>query len=181
MTRELAVWGLGFGLLFAMPANLVRADDLPTRKAGLWEIKLVNTGSPLPSMTMQHCTDETVDKDMNNLASPMAKQICAKQDIQKTATGYVGDSVCSVAGVSVSSHSEIVGDFNSAYTVTTTSHSDLGAKAAPHDTVIKIEAKWLGACKADQKPGDIVMPGGGFKLNVKDAVKLQNLLPGAKQ
>ncbi len=181
MTRELAAWSLGVGLLLALPANLARADDLPTRKAGLWEIKMVNTGSPLPAMAMQHCTDETVDKEMSNLASPMAKQICSKQDIVKTATGYASDSVCSVGGHSISSHSEISGDFNSAYTVTTTSHSDLGSKGTPQDTVMKIEAKWLGACKPDQKPGDIVMPGGGFKLNVKDAAKLQHLLPGAKQ
>jgi hypothetical protein len=39
-----------------------------------------------------------------------------------------------------------------------------------------IEAKWLGACKPGQIPGDIVMPG-GFKLNVKDAQKLKGLLP----
>jgi len=39
-----------------------------------------------------------------------------------------------------------------------------------------IEAKWLGACKAGQKPGDIVMPG-GFKFNIKDAEKLKGLLP----
>src|ERR1700720_4183247 len=73
---------------------------------------------------------------------------------------------------------EINGDFNSAYTVATTSHSDLGSKGTPRDTVTKIEAKWLGACKPDQKPGDIIMPGGGFKLNVKDMDKLKALLPG---
>ena len=43
-----------------------------------------------------------------------------------------------------------------------------------------MEGPWLGACKPDQKPGDIIMPGGGFKLNVKDASKLQNLLGGIK-
>ena len=75
-------------------------------------------------MTMQHCTDETTDKEMNTAVSPMAKQICSKQDIHKTATGYVSDSVCGLAGVSIASHSEIIGDFNSAYTVKTTSHSD---------------------------------------------------------
>jgi hypothetical protein len=180
MTRELVALGLGLCLLMIAPGGRARAMDLPIRKAGLWDIKMVRTSSQLPEMTMQHCTDESIDKEMSNLASPMAKQICSKQDIQKTATGYVSDSVCSVGGVSVSSHSEISGDFNSAYTVTTTSHSDLGSKGTPHDTVMKIEAKWLGACKPDQKPGDIVMPG-GFKLNVKDAAKLQNLLPGAKQ
>lgn len=175
MTRQSFALIGGCLLVAVAGATGVPAAELPVRKAGLWEMKMVKTGS-MPEMTMQHCTDETTDKQMNNLVSPLAKQICSKQDIQKTATGYAGDSVCSMGGASVTSHSEIVGDFNSAYTVTTTTHSDRGGNA-PRETVITIEAKWLGACKPDQKPGDIVMPGGGFKLNVKDAEKLKNLLP----
>src|SRR5437868_3254226 len=179
MTRHLLPWSLSFclavlfGCCLLSSAREARADDLPLRKAGLWEMKIV-TGSGLPDMTMQHCTDETTDKDMSNTVSPMAKQVCTKQDVRKTATGFVSDSVCTVAGVSMTSHSEIVGDFNSGYTVKTTAHIQRGDK--PLDTVTTIEAKWLGACKADQKPGDIVMPG-GFKLNVKDAEKLKGLLP----
>ena len=131
----------------------------------------------MPEMTMQHCTDETVDKEMNNNISPMAKQICSKQDIQKTATGYVSDSVCTVAGMTTTSHAEIVGDFNSAYTVKTSTHAQGGpAGAAGRDSTTTIEAKWLGGCRPDQKPGDIVMPG-GFKMNMRDADKLKNLLP----
>ena len=141
------------------------------------EIKTARTGSQIPEMTMQHCTDETVDKEMNNNVSPMAKQICSKQEIKKTSTGYVTDSVCDVGGVTSTSHAEITGDFNSAYTVKTSSHAQGGAAgAAGRDTSVTLEAKWLGACKADQKPGDIVMPG-GFKMNVKDIGKLKALLP----
>jgi len=114
---------------------------------------------------MQHCTDETTDKDMSTAASPMAKEMCSRQDIRKTATGYVSDSVCGIAGMSITSHSEIIGDFNSAYTVKSTSHSEGDAAGTRHSTT-SIEAKWLGACKAGQKPGDIVMPG-GLKMNVK--------------
>ena len=39
-----------------------------------------------------------------------------------------------------------------------------------------LEAKWLGACKADQKAGDIVMPG-GRKMNVKDMEKMKAMAP----
>ena len=117
MTRKLAL--LGSALCLVMSAGSASADDLPVRKAGLWEMKMVRTGTPMPEMTMQHCTDETVDKEMNNNVSPMAKQICTKQDIKKTATGYVSDSECNVAGISTTSHAEITGDFNSAYTVKT--------------------------------------------------------------
>ena len=35
------------------------------------------------------------------------------------------------------------------------------------DNTTQLEAKWLGAGKPDQKPGDIMMPG-GMKMNVKD-------------
>jgi len=166
---------LGTCLLTVLPALAAQAVELPLRKPGLWEMKVVRAGSPMPEMTMQHCTDETTDKQMSTAFSPLSKEICSKNDIQRIATGYTTDSVCSVAGASMTSHSDITGDFNSAYTVKTTSHTERGP-ANLHDTTMAIEAKWLGACKPDQKPGDIVMPG-GFKLNIKDAEKLKGLLP----
>lgn len=175
MTQRILSFCLGTCLLVAMVAPGAGAAELPIRKAGLWEMKVMRTGSPMPEMTMQHCTDETTDKQMSTASSPMSKEICSKNDIQQTATGYATDSVCSVGGASMTSHSDITGDFNSAYTVKTTSHSDRGP-AGLHDVTMAIEAKYLGACKPDQKPGDIVMPG-GFKLNIKDAEKLKGLLP----
>jgi hypothetical protein len=176
MRRQLLSLFLAGCLLGLWPAVEARAVEIPLRKPGLWEMKVVRSGSPLPEMTMQHCTDETTDKAMSTAFAPMSKDLCSKNDIQQTATGYVTDSVCSVAGMSMTSHSEITGDFNSAYSVKTTSHGERGASGPPRDTTIAIEAKWLGACKPDQKPGDIVMPG-GFKLNIKDAEKLKGLLP----
>lgn len=176
MRRELVSLCLGTCLLALLPAPDARAVDMPVRKAGLWELKMLNSSSPLPEMTMQHCTDETTDKAMTDAASPMAKEACSKQELQKTATGYVTDSVCKVGGMSITSHSETTGDFNSAYTVKSTSHSEGGPSGAPRETTTTIQAKWLGACKPDQKPGDIVMPG-GFKMNVKDMQKLKGMLP----
>jgi hypothetical protein len=176
MRRLLSIMLSGCALAMMVPAG---AEELPVRKAGLWEMKIVKTGSQLPDLTMQHCTDPTTDKEMSDSVSPLAKQICSKREIQKTATGYVSDSVCTVAGVAMTTHADIVGDFNSGYTVTSTSHSDKGPTGKPLDTITKIEAKYVGACKPDQKPGDIVMPG-GFKLNVKDAEKLKNLVPKIK-
>ena len=51
-----------------------------------------------------------------------------------------------------------------------------GSANLPRDSTTTIEAKWLGACKPDQKAGDIVMPG-GVKMNVKDMEKLKALMP----
>ena len=114
-----------YACALALPTTAaVAAEELPVRKAGLWEMKIVRPGAKLPDMTMQHCTVSTTDKEMNNSVSPLAKQICSKQDVVKTATGYVSDSVYTVSGVSMTTHAEIVGDFNSGYTVTSKSHSD---------------------------------------------------------
>jgi hypothetical protein len=176
MTRQSVSFGAALCLLALLPASDADAVDLPVRKAGLWEMKVVRAGSPVPDMTMQHCTDESTDKEMSAAASPMAKEMCSKQDIQKTATGFVSDSVCGIAGMSITSHAEITGDFNSAYTVKSTSHSEHGPTGVPRDSTTVIEAKWLGACKADQKAGDIMMPG-GMKMNIKDMEKLRSMMP----
>jgi hypothetical protein len=176
MRRLLLVSCSAVGLLALLPVNGAIAVELPVRKAGLWEIKTIRTGSQIPEMTMQHCTDETVDREMSNNVSPMAKQICSRQDIKKTAAGYVSDSVCGIAGMTIKSKAEIIGDFNSAYTVKSTSHTEGGVGGAPRDSNSTIEAKWVGACKSDQKPGDIMMPG-GMKMNIKDMQKLKALIP----
>jgi Protein of unknown function (DUF3617) len=175
MLRGLLSFGIGGCALALLTAGAV-ADELPLRKPGLWEMKIVKVGSQLPALTTQQCTDPTVDKDMVNTVSPIAKQICSKQNLQKTATGYVNDSVCTISGATITSHTEVTGDFDSAYVVTTEAKSDKGPEQL-RNTTTRIEAKWLGDCKPGQKPGDIVMPGGGFKLNVKDAEKLKSLLP----
>ena len=175
MRRLLLVSWSAVGLLALLPVSGAFAVELPVRKAGLWEMKVLSGGS-VPEMTMQQCTDETTDKDMSTAMSPVAKEMCSKQDIQKTATGYVTDSVCGVAGMTITSKAEINGDFNSAYTVKSTSHSEGGAAGAGRDNTTTIEAKWLGACKTDQKPGDIMMPG-GMKMNIKDTQKLKDLIP----
>jgi hypothetical protein len=176
MTRQLLSFVSVLCLLALLPASDASALDLPVREAGLWEMKVLRTGSPAPDMTMQHCTDESTDKEMSTAFSPMGKEMCSKQDIQKTATGYVSDSVCGIAGMSITSHAEITGDFNSAYTVKSTAHSERGPTGVPRDSTTSIEAKWLGACKPGQKPGDIMMPG-GMKMNIKDMEKLKGMIP----
>jgi hypothetical protein len=175
--RQSALFRLAAGLLLsALAVCAASAVELPTRKAGLWELKMLRTGSPAPEMTMQQCTDETTDKQMTATFSPMAKEKCAKNETQKTATGYATDSVCSFNGTTMTSHSEVTGDFNSAYAVKVTSHNENPPAGAPRDTSTTLEAKWLGACKPDQTAGDIVMPG-GFKMNIKDMEKVKGLMP----
>ncbi|MGZ5927384.1 MAG: hypothetical protein ACXWLJ_11965, partial [Rhizomicrobium sp.] len=75
MKRQLLSFSLGSCLLALLPALEARAVEAPVRKPGLWEMKIVRTGAPLPEMTMQHCTDETTDREMSTGLAPAAKDV----------------------------------------------------------------------------------------------------------
>ena len=163
-------------LICAEPAA---ALDLPARKPGLWEIKMEMEGRNIPMPTSQHCIDAETDKLMNSVGGSMQKDMCSKQDVQKVGNTIVVDSVCKIGQGTTTSHGVVSGDFNSAYTVKVTSKREGGPAmpGMPADGTgsMTIDAKWLGACGPDQKPGDMIIA--GRKMNIRD---LQNMpgMPG---
>jgi len=171
--RSLALVTLA--LICAQPAA---ALDLPARKPGLWEIKMAFEGRNLPTQSSEHCIDAETDKLMNSIGGNMQKEACSKQDVTKTGGTIVVDSVCKFGSITTTSHGVVTGDFDSAYTVKVTSKRE-GGQAIPGmpadgTSNMTIEAKWLGACKADQKPGDMIMA--GRKINIRDLQNLQNMM-----
>ena len=87
------------------------------------------------------------------------------------------DSVCKIGAATTTSHAVITGSFDSAYTMKVT--TDGAGPRGPGQVgpiTMTMEAKWLGPCKGDQKPGDMIMPG-GMKFNVNDMRKMMQ--PGA--
>jgi len=143
----------------------VSAAELPTRKAGLWEIK--TTASAGRSIQIQQCVDAKTDQAMQaHVGSAAAQRDCSKRDVQKSGATTTIDSVCTVAGKTLTAHMVITGSFDSDYTMVITSQSD--ALPAPRTTTMS--AKWLGPCAADQKPGDMIMPN-GMKMNLLDMQK----------
>jgi hypothetical protein len=167
--------GVVMRALLALPVVLLpfaaNAADMPTRKAGLWQMTMSFEGQHLPSQSMKQCVDAATDKMMNSMNGGMAKEACSKQDIQHVGNTIVVDSVCKTGmgnGTAVS-HAVVSGDFNSAYTVNVESkHEGAAMPGMPSGTMkMTIAAKWLGPCAADQKPGDMIM-GNGMKMNIRD-------------
>jgi hypothetical protein len=160
-------------VISAAPAT---ALDLPARKAGLWEITMTMEGRNIPMPTAQHCIDAETDKLMSSIGGDMRKDMCSKQDVQKVGNTFVVDSVCNIGASTTTSQAVVSGDFNSAYTVKVTSKREGGpampGMPADGSSTMSIDAKWLGECKADQKPGDMIIA--GRKINVRD---LQNMMP----
>src|SRR5947209_20222007 len=111
----------------------------------------------------------------------MRNDMCSKQDMQQSGGTITVDSVCKIGPATTTSHGVVSGDFNSAYTVKVTSKREGGpaVPGMPADgtTNMSMEAKWLSACKADQKPGDMIMPG-GQKVNIVDLQRMQQQMQG---
>ena len=168
------------GLLLVAPAlaqDKPAPPEMPARKAGLWEIKMTMEGSGMRPQTSLQCIDAETDKLMNTFGGGLRQQMCSQQEVKKMGSGIIVTSTCDMGGVKMTSIGVITGDFDSAYTVKVTSKRQGGVaspKAGPAETKMQLDAKWVSECKAGQKPGDMIMPG-GVKVNIHD---LKMPMPG---
>jgi hypothetical protein len=151
------------------------AAELPIRKPGLWEIKIKLTGGAAPTAMMRHCTDATTDRQMSTMFNPLAAVPCPANDVQKHDDRYTIDSVCRADSKTITQHSDVRGDFATSYTVVTETKTQDEPDSEPSVTSLTLEGRYLGACKAEQKPGDVVMAG-GLKVNVMNMDQYRALL-----
>jgi uncharacterized protein DUF3617 len=163
---------LAVGAAFASSAA---AQEIPMRRAGLWEVTINHEGRNTPPQTMQQCTDAETDKLMNAFGGDLSADLCAKQEIKKVGATIVINAVCQIGPMKSTSQSVITGDFNSNYTVKVTSKLE-GVPAAAQGAAggtTTIQARWVGACKPDQRPGDIVMAN-GQTMNIRELRKMMD-------
>ncbi len=172
--------GLAAAALMAVPAA---ALDVPPRKPGLWSVTLGMKGMPANMagmMTSQHCVDASVDQMRNPVTGNARTEQCTKLTFDKTATGYTFDSTCAMDGGTIETHGVVIGSFDSAYQMDmTTKHLGNAPPGMPAESHMTIDAKWLSACTAGMRPGDVLMAN-GMKMNVIDMAKGMNVpRPGA--
>lgn len=155
--------------LVAFATVAAYAADMPKRKSGLWQISTQSTHSQRGAHTMQQCIDEHTDNMLQNAMGPQAEKMCSKRDVKVQSDGLVIDSVCSFGSTTATTHATVTGSFQSAYRLESKSSYDPPLMGMKEGGVI-IDAKWLGPCKDDMQPGDVIMPG-GMKMNI-------NTMPG---
>ena len=146
---------ISLALLAALLAATAGAADVPRRKSGLWEVRTEMTGVPARG-PMQMCVDQASDNLMQERARE--KTNCPVMDVSRGAGKVTIHSVCKVNGTTATTDAVITGDFDSSY------RNDMQIRYSPpqhgmSETKLTQEARWLGPCKAGQKPGDIMMPG----------------------
>jgi hypothetical protein len=159
------------------------ADEMPVRKAGLWEIRTIrlevrtkdsNSIAAPPPRPFRQCTNAATDAVLMLWTGLFTS--CPARDVRRSGDVVTIDSTCTIGNKTEAAHTTITGSFDSNYTmmgIYTMSGGDVPAGWAEL-TGMK-ELRWLGPCAEGQKPGDIIRDD-GHKFNVLEMEK-----PGSSQ
>jgi hypothetical protein len=160
-----------FALIFSastLAENAPSAEQsFPKRKAGLWQVKAIGleqAGMP-PTLL---CVGEASDTQAQHLdRKPGVLGSCTLGSFKQAQGGWLAESICKDSRTTIKSQAVLTGDLNSEYridTVVTYLPPIAGTRKTDQDSLV---AKFMGACSANQKPGDLIVPGMGT-LNLID-------------
>jgi hypothetical protein len=136
------------------------ADDFkpPPSKEGLWETRSTHTqqGKSVSDPAVKMCQSNETTKSMQARGEEMRKtNECTSRVTRPSPNTYVEESRCA-KGPSAGSVTKIIytnqGD--------TASHTEMHVTVGKSDSVVIIDAKYLGSCPAAMKPGDLMMDDG---------------------
>ena len=169
--------------LLAPPSAMTQASELPKRRPGQWEARLV-TEQPAggPTIVSQMCIDAATDREMMEFGLKVSKKSCPRFDMRKTVSGWVIDAECEFGPVRNATKTTITGDFQSSITfrIEGTTHGLPGSDGKPQPTMMVQTATWKGAtCTDGMKPGDFSL-GNGIRMNIRQMQQLQKMLPNVQ-
>jgi hypothetical protein len=126
----------------AAAAPAMSADAMAGPIAGKWRMTISASGVSLPPQ--DKCFDHQISFAEAQGQQQAAGMTCSEHAITPTADGLMDHSICTKDGVTVTTDTKMTGDFNSAYTLE--SSTTMTGAPAPAMTIIKMER--LGDCDA---------------------------------
>jgi hypothetical protein len=136
------------------------ADELkpPPTKEGLWETHGTHTeqGKAVSDRPVRMCQSNETNKTMQARGEELRKKNdCTSHVTRPSPNTYIEEESCT-KGPNAGSVTKVVytnqGD--------TASHTEMHVNVGKSETVVIIDAKYLGACPAGMKPGDLMMDDG---------------------
>jgi len=122
-----------------------RAEEVPRRASGLWEIAVTVSGQPTANVG-RYCIDGAADDLAVTAAGGAPQKDCSQMLARRDADGFSIESVCRLGNSTVTSRGAFKGDPASAYA------GELEAKYSPplygrREVKSRIEARLLGPCR----------------------------------
>jgi hypothetical protein len=140
--------------------GIADADEFkpPPMKDGLWETHSTQTqqGKTVFDMSVKMCQSKEHTKSLQSTGEELRKENeCTSTVTQPSPNSYVEESRCS-KGPNAGSVTKII----YTYQGDTASHTEMHMNAGKSETVMVMDAKFLGSCPAGMKPGDAVTADG---------------------
>lgn len=151
----------------------------PARKAGLWQQSLIRDGQPGRLGGLKICVDAATDHKLSVFGRRFNQSNCRRSVTRDPGGVYHFSSTCTLeTGATAEAMGTASGDFGSSYTV----HTEVNVSGAPIEAMngmheIKIQARYLGPCPTDMRPGDVYL-GSGMKVNVDRLPQIASALGG---
>jgi len=170
---SLARTGLALALL-SVAAIAPAGPTFPNRKPGLWEMRSTPKAEGGKSIVVRQCADPATDKALQEygLSQPkMNRKFCKEEMRNEAGKMLVHTEVCRQSETTLTRRIVISGDFDAGYRVESFTAYEPPPKTPPANDDMVADMRWLGACPADMKPGDMQLPG-GMKANIMDLAAL---------
>ncbi len=141
-------------------SGIAGADEFkpPPMKDGLWETHSTQTqqGKTVFDTSAKMCRSKELTKSMQSSGEEFRKKnACTSTVTQPSPNTYAEESRCA-KGPNAGSVTKII----YTYQGDTASHTEMHMNDGKTETVMVIDAKYLGSCPAGMKPGDVIMPDG---------------------
>lgn len=146
--------------------------DYPRRRPGLWEIRY-DAGDNLGMPPTHYCVGEETDTHDHHLdRTSGVKGSCTIGAFRRVGIDWIADSVCKESRSTVVSQSIASGDFQTSYRIDTLVFYSPPLANNKREDKEAVTGRYLGACPAGQRPGDLTVPGLGV-LNMGDGTLRQ--------
>jgi hypothetical protein len=129
----------------------------PPMRDGLWETHSTQTqqGKTVSDSSVKMCQSKELTESMQSSGAELRKNNeCTSSVTQPSTNTYVEESRCA-KGPNAGSVTKVVythqGD--------TASHTEMHMNVGKSETVMIMDAKYLGSCPTGMKPGDLIMDG----------------------
>ncbi len=147
-------------IALASLASVAAAGDVPRRKPGLWEITSHSASSASSEITRRICLDQATEDLLTQRGVASSHEACSKVEMHAAGNQFTAKAVCNMGSVKMTS--EATTTFLGDSATTTKVHTRFDPPVAGRSQSDSEEnGKWLGACPADMKPGDMILKTGG--------------------
>src|SRR5581483_2890865 len=124
---------------------LVHADEMPHRKAGLWQI-VTQPSNPQPKpMTHKLCLDKETEVLLNRMSSGVLQQDCARNDMHVSGGKLIMHAVCGFGGSQQTSDAVITFSGDTGYSAETHARFDPPLMGHAESRTTQ-QGKWVSAC-----------------------------------